>query len=109
MVRCLVKKLQADVNQAGQDGILPLWRAVVVGDLEMARCLVQELHADLKKADDQGDTPIWAAATKGNLAMLQCRAWSRSLALMSTKWRLPAAQARVTFCYGKGSGQRAWC
>jgi hypothetical protein len=70
--RCLIKKLGADVNEAGSNGRSPLSMAVANSKIKMARSLVKEFHADVNKIDEAGIAPLHVAVQFGNLAMAKC-------------------------------------
>jgi ankyrin repeat protein len=72
MVRCVVKKLGADVNKANLTGAMPLHVAVWEGKLAVVRCLVKELGADVNKVDNAGYMPLNSAAGAGDLTMVRC-------------------------------------
>jgi ankyrin repeat protein len=72
VVRCLVKELGADVNQAANDGTTPLYFAAAKGDLAVAQLLVEELGADVNQGLHDGATPLYIAAQEGHLAMVRC-------------------------------------
>jgi ankyrin repeat protein len=57
-VRCLVKDLGADVNQADEEDWTPLCIAALSGNLKMMRYLVPDLGADVEGADKKGKSPL---------------------------------------------------
>jgi hypoxanthine-guanine phosphoribosyltransferase len=61
-VQCLVKELEADVNQATNDGTTPLCIAALEGHIAVVQCLVKELGADINQAALNGITPLMAAS-----------------------------------------------
>jgi hypothetical protein len=71
-VRCLVKDLGADVNQADEDDYTPLRIAAHSGNLDMLRCVATELGADVNRGDEAGSTPLHIAAQSGHLAFVRC-------------------------------------
>jgi ankyrin repeat protein len=72
VLRYLVKELNADVNQAKNNGTTPLCIAAQNGLLAIVRCLVKELKADAKQGDKDGCTALYFAARAGNLDMVRC-------------------------------------
>jgi ankyrin len=64
VVRCLVKDLGADINQAEKDGFTPLHMAAQMGNLDMVRCLGAEVGADVKC--------FCIAVEIGHLEVLRC-------------------------------------
>jgi hypothetical protein len=71
-LRCLVKDLGADVNQADRGPTLqPLHIAVHLGNIDMVHCLVNELGADVNQRDMDGTTHFFYAAKQGDLAMMR--------------------------------------
>jgi ankyrin repeat protein len=63
VVKCFVKELSADVNQAMvDDGRTPLFLAARSGHLAVVKCLVKELGADVNKAANEGSTPLMTAS-----------------------------------------------
>jgi ankyrin repeat protein len=102
VLRCLVRELGADINQATLHGHTPLLEAIYLADvaemqclvalgadvtsamplvaavrnghLGVLQCLVQELGADVNQATPRGLTPLTVAAERGNLAVVLCLA-----------------------------------
>jgi hypothetical protein len=72
VIRCLVKELGANVNQADADGCTPLFMAALEGHLELVRCLGKELGADVNQPDRYGCSPLYIAAEKGFVAIVRC-------------------------------------
>jgi hypothetical protein len=62
VVRCLVKRFDADVNKPTVMGILAVYGAAQMGHEHVVRCLVKEFGADVNKATIEGCTPLMAAA-----------------------------------------------
>jgi hypothetical protein len=71
VLRCLVRKLGADVNQAALNQRTPLIHAAFLGNLAVAHCLI-ELGADVNQTARHGETPLIAAAAQGSLAVVRC-------------------------------------
>ena len=63
VVRALIKA-GADINNADDDGVTPLYMAVQNGHEAVVRVLI-ELSADVNKARDTGETPLCIAAHNG--------------------------------------------
>jgi ankyrin repeat protein len=74
VVRCLVKELGADVNQALPNGAMPLFMAAQTGNLDLVRSLVKELGADINQARQNGTTPLVIAVKYNRLAVVHCLA-----------------------------------
>jgi hypothetical protein len=71
-MRCLVRELGADVNQATRSGSTPLVFAARRNDLALVHFLVEELGADANQAVwNDGRTPLNVAASRGNLAVVR--------------------------------------
>ena len=70
-MRCLVKELGADANQANKDGCTPLYIAAQNGHLDVVRCLVKELGANVNQANKVGSTPLMAAAFQKHEAVVK--------------------------------------
>jgi hypothetical protein len=71
VLRCLVRELGADVNQARLRGTTSLIVAADEDNLAVVQCLVQ-LGADVNRVmDDDGDTPLLTAAEVGNVAVVR--------------------------------------
>jgi hypothetical protein len=70
MMRCLVKELGADINQAKDNGNTALNYAVIKGTLHMVRFLVRELGADVNRVSVL--SPLMYATSRGNVEMMGC-------------------------------------
>jgi ankyrin repeat protein len=70
--RCLVRDLKADVDQADEQGMTPLFIAAQLSNLEMVRCLVTDLGANVDLASKGGNTPLHSAAQEGHLEVVLC-------------------------------------
>jgi hypothetical protein len=62
IARCLGKEAGIDVNNAGQEGVTPLYIAAQKGHLDVVRCLIGVLGADANQARKNGVTPLMVAA-----------------------------------------------
>jgi len=72
VVQCLVKELNAAVNQADKNGDTPLLFAAQGGHIAVVRCLAKELNADVNQPNKEDDTPLSVAAYKGHVAVVRC-------------------------------------
>jgi hypothetical protein len=72
VVKCMVRELGADVNQANEKGVTAVLIASVNGNLKMVKLLATELGADVDHTDAKGHTPLNLAAWHGNLAVMRC-------------------------------------
>jgi ankyrin repeat protein len=72
IVRCLVKELGADVNQANDGGLTPMCAAAEKVDIALMRCLVKEFGVDVNKGNVAGAMLLYIAAVKGHLEMVRC-------------------------------------
>jgi ankyrin repeat protein len=70
VLRCLVRELGADVNQAIRSGVTPLTAAALSKNVAVVRCLV-ELGADINP-NWGDDTPLILAAYAGKTAVVRC-------------------------------------
>jgi ankyrin repeat protein len=66
MVKYLVRKLGADVNQTTKTGHTPMFIAAENGFLDVVKCLVKELGAHPHPTTIYGSTPLFMAAYNGN-------------------------------------------
>ena len=71
VVRLLVEKLGAKVNQANQQGATALMLAAQFGHVDVVRLLVEKLGAKVNQADQKGTTALMLAAVKGNLDVVK--------------------------------------
>jgi hypothetical protein len=71
MVRCLVKELGADVNQADHEGDTPLYLAALEGKMDILRCLVREFGADVSQANSDGCTPLMIAIVNNHVDVVR--------------------------------------
>jgi ankyrin repeat protein len=74
IVRCLARDSGADVNQAANNGVMPLHIASKNGHLAVMRLLVEELGADVNQVMHNGDTSLYIAAQAGHLEIVLCLA-----------------------------------
>jgi ankyrin repeat protein len=72
VVRCLLGKLGANVNQARHDGCTPLFLAAQEGHEAVVVCLVKEFGADVDQASATGVTPLYVAANEGHEPVVRC-------------------------------------
>jgi hypothetical protein len=72
VLRCLVKDLGADVNEAGKEGYTALTAASQQGKLATVMCLVTELGADVNKLDPKDTIPLSSAAFNGHVDIMRC-------------------------------------
>jgi ankyrin repeat protein len=66
VVRALVHKFGANVNQANTKGNLPLILAALAGHEHVVRCLFVECGADFSQPNNEGATALHAAAQEGH-------------------------------------------
>jgi hypothetical protein len=71
LLRCLVKELDADVNQATFDGFTPLYLSAEKGDVAEVVCLVEELGADVNRGIKNGSMPLHAATLQSHLDVMR--------------------------------------
>ena len=80
VVRCLGKKLGADIDKATNDGSTPVGVAAQNGRLDLVRCMCKELRSDVDKAKNDGSTPVIIATCHRHLDVVRCLvkgAWGR--------------------------------
>jgi hypothetical protein len=70
VLRCLVTKLGAEVNQATPNGKTPLMAAARSASLAVVQCLV-ELGAEVGAVDIYGDTVLLESALNGHFRIMQ--------------------------------------
>jgi ankyrin repeat protein len=70
IVQCLIKELEAAVDQTTNHGRTALHLAAASGQIAVAQCLVQEFDANINQEDEFGTTPLIFATREGDLAMV---------------------------------------
>jgi ankyrin repeat protein len=71
LVKCLVKDLGADVNQAMNNGSLAVHLAARTGNLDLLRYLVEEFGPVINNATEDGCTPLFIAGHKGHVTAVR--------------------------------------
>jgi hypothetical protein len=70
-MKCLIKELGIDVNDATKDGCTALYVAAQEGRLEMVRCLL-DFGADVNQTVIDGSTPLMVAAERLHHTVVRC-------------------------------------
>jgi hypothetical protein len=95
VVRCLVKELNAVVNQASENGPTSLRIVAEEGKLDVVWCLVKELDVAVNGATHKGYTP-WAVAVGNQIRTLSNSSSSAARRNGGRFFKIIGAQAEQT-------------